>query len=66
MGGWNDGKRECIEFDADPRHEEVLLVQSGLFSAQGVTTPFEKVGVEDSTMALLEDGAVESFSDARS
>ena len=32
------------------RHREVLLVQLGLSSARGVTTPFEKGDVDDSTM----------------
>ena len=34
---------------------------TGVSSARGVTTPFEKVGVHDSTMAPLEDDAVETF-----
>ena len=30
-------ERECIEYDADPWHREVLLVELGLSSARGAT-----------------------------
>ena len=64
---WLDGtteKRECIEHDAVLRHREVLLVQLCLFSALGVNTPSEKVGVGDFTVAPLEDHAVHTFESA--
>ena len=35
-------QRECIEYDADPWHREVLLLELGLSSARGATTPFKK------------------------
>ena len=38
-------KQECIEYDADPRHRELLLVQLDLASALGATTSFEKLGL---------------------
>ena len=43
--GWMERrkKRECTEHDADPQHRE------------GVAGPFEKVVVDDSTMAPLEE-----------
>ena len=40
-----------VEHDEDPRQRVVLLVQ--LSSARRLTTPFEKVGVDDSTMRIL-------------
>ena len=46
-----------IERDADSRHREVLLMQLGLPAGRGVTSSLEKVGVDDSALALLEDGA---------
>ena len=43
------------------RTQEGEVLQLGLSSARGVTAPFEKVGVDDSTLALLEDGAAETW-----
>ena len=39
------------------RHKKEKCCMLGLSSTRGVTTPFEKVGVDDSTLAPLEDGA---------
>ena len=35
-------RRESTEYAAGPWHREVLLVELGLYSALGATTPFEK------------------------
>ena len=54
-------KPECIERNAASRRREELVVQLWLSATRGATTPLEKVGVDDSTMVLLEDSAAETF-----
>ena len=50
---WTNGmteKSECIEFEADPRCLELLLMQLDLSSLRGLTTTFEKNDSDDIAM----------------
>ena len=64
---WVDGtaeKRECIEYEAEPRLREVLLLQLVCLQHVESLHRSKKVGADDSAMASLEDGAAETFRSA--